>query len=197
MPPARSRVIPLTTEGPPARILATDDRPEVLRLVERTLGERYECELAGDVEEARERLAAGKFALALCDIQMPGESGLLLVEEIARKYPEMAIVLVTGVDDAGVAERAFELGAHGYLVKPFWPGQLLITTMNALRQSELELAQQAHSTALENRLQTLMDKAPVPIYVTYLTARPASGGEIVFLDDPYGRDGGIRLAAAD
>ena len=37
--------------------------------------------------------------------------------------------------------RAFELGAHGYLVKPFWPGQLLITTMNALRQRELELAQ--------------------------------------------------------
>jgi murein L,D-transpeptidase YcbB/YkuD len=38
---------------------------------------------------------------------------------------------------------------------------------------------------------------PVPIYVTYLTAFPASGGEIVFRDDPYGRDGDIRLAAAD
>jgi murein L,D-transpeptidase YcbB/YkuD len=38
---------------------------------------------------------------------------------------------------------------------------------------------------------------PVPIYVTYLTALPADGGEIVFHDDPYGRDGDIRLAAAD
>jgi murein L,D-transpeptidase YcbB/YkuD len=38
---------------------------------------------------------------------------------------------------------------------------------------------------------------PVPIYVTYLTALPAAGGEIVFHDDPYGRDGDIRLAAAD
>ena len=54
------------------------------------------------------------------------------------------------------------MGAHGYLVKPFWPGQLLITTMNALRQRELELAQKAHSKALEERLQTLMDRAPVP-----------------------------------
>ena len=38
---------------------------------------------------------------------------------------------------------------------------------------------------------------PVPIYVTYLTALPAVGGEIVFHDDPYGRDGDVRLAAAE
>jgi murein L,D-transpeptidase YcbB/YkuD len=41
-----------------------------------------------------------------------------------------------------------------------------------------------------------LDK-PVPIYVTYLTALPAAGGEIVFHDDPYGRDADIRLATAD
>jgi murein L,D-transpeptidase YcbB/YkuD len=41
-----------------------------------------------------------------------------------------------------------------------------------------------------------LDK-PVPIYVTYLTAIPAGSGEIVFHDDPYGRDGDVRLATAD
>jgi PAS domain S-box-containing protein len=147
------------------RILATDDRPEVLRLVERTLGEHYDCEFATGVEEARERLAAGAFDLALCDIEMPGESGLVLVEEIARDHPETAIVLVTGVDDPKVAEQTFELGAHGYLVKPFGPGQLLIMATNALRQRELELAQKAHSDAVEERLRMLMDRAPVPIYI--------------------------------
>ncbi len=150
---------------PAVRILATDDRPEILQVIERVLAERYECAFAGSVEEAREKLAAGPFHLALCDIQMPGESGLVLVEEIAGDYPETAIVLLTGVDDPDVAEKAFRLGAHGYLVKPFWPGQLLITAMNALRQRELELAQQAHSKAVEERLQTLMDMAPVPIYI--------------------------------
>jgi PAS domain S-box-containing protein len=149
-----------------ARILATDDRPEILRLIDRSLGDRYVCEFAGSVEEARRKLAkAGSFHLALCDIQMPGESGLVLVEEISRDHPDTAIVLVTGVDDAEVAKRAFEMGAHGYLVKPFWPGQLLITTMNALRQRELEIAQRAHNKALEDRLQALMDRAPVPIYI--------------------------------
>lgn len=130
------------------RVLAVDDRREVLRLIERSMGDRYECELAQDLDEARERLAAAPFQLALCDIQMPGESGLVLVEEIARKHEEMAVVLVTGVDDPDVAERAFHLGAHGYLVKPFWPGQLRITAANAMRQRELELAEQARHAVL-------------------------------------------------
>jgi PAS domain S-box-containing protein len=154
----------VSTEG--ARILVTDDRPEILRMVDRSLGEHFECELAGSVNEARAKLSAnGGFELALCDIEMPGESGLVLVEEIVEGHPDTAIVLVTGVDDPEVARRAFAMGAHGYLIKPFWPGQLLITAMNALRQRELEIAQRAYSKALEDRLQILMDRAPVPVYI--------------------------------
>ncbi len=161
----------LATEATPARLLVTDDRPEILRLFERTLGERYDCEFAGSVEEARGKLREKEFDLALCDIQMPKESGLVLVEEIARDHPDTGMVLVTGVDDSEVANRAFELGAQGYLVKPFWPGQLLITTINALRQRDLELAQRAHSRAMEERLQMLMDMAPVPVYIKDLERR--------------------------
>jgi len=131
-----------------ARILATDDRPEVLRLVERSLAEQYDCEFATSVGAAREKLAAEPFELALCDIQMPEESGLVLVEEISRHHPETAIVMVTGVDDPDVAEDAYRLGAHGYLVKPFWSGQLLITVANALRQHKLELSERRRHVAL-------------------------------------------------
>jgi putative two-component system response regulator len=135
-------------KAPRARILATDDRPEVLRLVERSIGAEYECRFASSVEAAREELAGEPFELALCDIQMPGESGLVLVEELAREHPETAIVMVTGVDDPEVAEDAFRLGAHGYLVKPFWSGQLLITVANALRQHRLEIAERRRHEAL-------------------------------------------------
>jgi cyclic di-GMP phosphodiesterase len=130
------------------RILATDDRVEILHLIERSLGSHYECELASSVGEARGKLAASPFDLALCDIQMPGEPGLVLVEEIVRDHPGMAIVMVTGEDDPATAERAFELGAHGYLVKPFWPGQLRITAANALRQQQLENAERVRHAAL-------------------------------------------------
>jgi PAS domain S-box-containing protein len=161
------------------RLLATDDRPEILRLIERTLGEHYECEFAGSVAAAREALRGSEFDLALCDIQMPGESGLTLAAEITGEHPHTAVVLVTGEDHPDVAERAFAFGVHGYLVKPFWPGQLLITAMNALRRRDLELAEKAHADTLEERLQALMDRAPVPVYMKDRERRYVLANQVV------------------
>jgi len=131
-----------------ARVLTTHDRPEVLRLVEHSLGEEYECEFATSVAAAREKLAGPPFQLAMCDIRMPAEAGLVLVEELSRNHPETAIVLISGVDDPTVVENALRLGAHGYLVKPFWPSQLQITAANALRQHRLEVAERTRRRAL-------------------------------------------------
>lgn len=116
--------------------------------MERSLGDRYECEFATSVAAAREKLTGSLFHLAMCDIQMPGEAGLVLVEELARNHPETAIVLITGIDNPKIAEDAIRLGAKGYLVKPFWPSQLRITAANALRQHELEVAERARHRAL-------------------------------------------------
>jgi PAS domain S-box-containing protein len=147
------------------RILAVDDRPEILRLIERSLGGGYEVALAADVPSARAELAERPFGLVLCDIEMPGESGLVLARELGLEHPHTAVVLVTGEDDPEVAERAFELGVDGYLVKPFWPGQLKITVLNALRRRQLEQAERERSRLVEERLQVLMDRAPIPVYM--------------------------------
>lgn len=95
-------------------------------------------------------------------------SGLALAEEITEEHPETAVILITGKDDPEIARQAFGLGGHGvhgYLVKPFWPGQLLITAMNALRRRELENSESAHRLNLEERRQTIIDMAPMPVYV--------------------------------
>jgi len=115
-----------------------------------------------------QELASSPFDLALCDIQMLDGSGLALVEEVTEEHPETAVVLVTDKDDPEIAREAFGFGGHGvhgYLVKPFWPGQLLITTMNALRRRELENFESAHRFNLEERRQTIIDMAPMPVYV--------------------------------
>jgi putative two-component system response regulator len=140
-------------------------------MVEGALGLRYDCSFTGSLEEAREQLAHDTFQAAICDLQTSMESGLDQVEEIARDHPQTAIVLITDVDDPEVTERTFRLGAHGYLVKPFWAGQLLITVKNALRQRELELTLAAESWAIEQRSQLLSDMAPVPIYIKDLDRR--------------------------
>ncbi len=151
-----------------ARILITDDQPEMMQFVDRALGRHYRCEFAASVAQAHKKLSATDFQLALCDLQMLDGSGLALAEEITEEHPETAVVLVTGKDDPEIARHAFGLGGHGvhgYLVKPFWPGQLLITAMNALRRRELENFESAHRLNLEERRQTIIDMAPMPVYV--------------------------------
>jgi putative two-component system response regulator len=131
------------TAGEPsekARILAADERRETLRFVEYSLGQRYDCEFADSIAAAQEKLSGPPFQLALCEVQTPEELGLALAEEIARDHPDTAIVIIATVDDLQVIEDAFRLGACGYLSKPLWSGQLLITVANALRQQQLKVA---------------------------------------------------------
>ena len=120
-------------------ILVVDDeqliRESLVRLVQ-TRG--YRCIGAKDALEARARLADEDFDLVLCDIQMPGPSGLELLRQIAEELPHTASVMVTGIDDPEVAREALELGAFGYVVKPFRPNEIFIQIMNALRRLDLE-----------------------------------------------------------
>ncbi|MGE0067884.1 MAG: HD domain-containing phosphohydrolase [Solirubrobacterales bacterium] len=157
--------------GERARVLVTDDRPEMLRTMRMALGEEYECVFAGSVEEARERLAERPFQLALCDVHAAGELALALAEEILAAYPGTAVILATDEESPTIADRAFELGVHGYLVEPFWPGQLLITVVNALRWRRLEMAKIAHNRNLRASFQTIIDNAPFPIYAKDSTHR--------------------------
>ncbi len=165
---ASHAISPVRAKPGLARILITDDQPEMLQLVDRALGERYRCEFAATVAQAHKKLGSTTFQLALCDIQMTDGSGLALAEEITEEHSETAVVLITDVDDPEVARQAFGFGGHGvhgYLVKPFWPGQLLITAMNALRRRQLEVSESAHRLNLEERRQRIIDMAPMPIYV--------------------------------
>jgi PAS domain S-box-containing protein len=147
------------------RILVTDDQPEMLDLMEQALGSRYECEFAGSAAQARDRLRDGSFGLAVCNLESAGSSGLGLAGEIVRDYPKTAtIVLMTGKDDPALAQRAFAHGVYGYLVEPFWPGQLLITVMSALRRRQLENEAEAHRRNLADQRQTIIDMAPIGIY---------------------------------
>ncbi len=146
------------------QILVTDDRPEMLLTIDRALGELYVCEFASNVAQARVKLAAGSFDLALCDISVGGEAALAFAEEILREHPGTAVILVTGEEDTEVARQAFDLGVYGYLIEPLRPGQLLIATMNALRRQQLEIAAKALSRNLAERFQTIIDMAPIPIY---------------------------------
>jgi putative two-component system response regulator len=132
------------------RILVVDDDEQICRLVVRLLASRgFECVVAGDAGAARERLADERFPLVLCDIGLPGESGIELVTALAEQMPETVTLMLTGNDDPALAETAFDLGAYGYILKPFDAGQLLIGVANALRRRDLELESRSQRERLE------------------------------------------------
>lgn len=122
-------------------LLVDDDRP-LRRAVRRQLERCGHAVLeASSVAEARAQLADLGGALVLCDIDMPGESGLVLVQALRIRQPEVAVVMVTAVDEPEVAAAATDFGAYGYVVKPFEANELTISVQNALRRRALEIAQ--------------------------------------------------------
>ena len=131
-------------------ILIVEDDAVARTYAGRILQSRFEIVYAEDAQEARGKLIGGPIDLLLCDIFLPGENGLDLVESVlARDGEGPAVVLVTIEDDESLVERAFEMGVYGYLLKPYRSGDLLITVTNALRRRQLELQAQAHERALE------------------------------------------------
>ncbi len=100
------------------RILIVDDDEPLRRLFASYLSETHSCETAGNAHEALEILAREPFALVLSDIQMPGLGGIELLRKIIEKYPETAVIMISGVDRTQRVIDAIRMGASDYLVKP-------------------------------------------------------------------------------
>jgi cyclic di-GMP phosphodiesterase len=133
-----------------ARILVVEDDREVGPLFAQLLKRAgFDPTLVGSSFEGRRALARQGFELALCDINLPGESGLELARHLVQRYPDTAVLMVSGLDDPQTARTAIELGAYGYIVKPFTHNELLIGVLNALRRRELEFESRERREELE------------------------------------------------
>jgi putative two-component system response regulator len=142
---------PATT---PARILIVDDDGHIRELVRRLLERAgYRCVTAENGVQAQKLLATQPFELMVCDLQMPGESGLDVISHVRATYPDTAAIMVTGVDDERLAGHALALGAYGYIVKPFSSTDLSIQVLNALRRRQLEIAQRHERERLEHMVE--------------------------------------------
>jgi len=104
-----------------ARVLVVDDSITMRKLILRSLGA---AGIVGAVEaadggEAIAKFKPGEFDLVLTDWNMPGKTGLEVVEEIRGRDARVKIVMVTAEAETSRVRAAFEAGACDYLVKPF------------------------------------------------------------------------------
>jgi len=132
------------------KILVVDDEEPIRRLLSRLLDMKgYQCTLASNAAEARNCIRDQNFDLILCDLNMPGEPGMDFIRYTLAEYQETAVVMVTAIDDHEIAETALEIGAYGYIIKPFEPNEVLINVANALRRRKLEIDNRNHRENLE------------------------------------------------
>ncbi len=107
------------------RVLIVDDEDGVRDLWSRWLkADGYSVTTAANADEALGHLEATPSAVALCDIRMPGHDGLWLAERIRQRYPETAVIMATGVQEAGPAVQTLRQGVIDYLTKPFGRARL-------------------------------------------------------------------------
>jgi response regulator RpfG family c-di-GMP phosphodiesterase len=133
-----------------ARILIVDDEEPIRYMLCQILDMGgYSYSAASDSREARAILNGQDFELVLCDVNMPGESGMDFIKFISAAYPETAIIMVTGQDDPELAESALDMGAYGYMIKPFKVSELMINISNALRRRKLEISNRIYIMDME------------------------------------------------
>ncbi|MEO8554300.1 MAG: response regulator, partial [Kofleriaceae bacterium] len=111
-------------------ILVIDDSMLVRQQVSRALtAAGYLVETATDGQDALDKLAANPgIALAVCDVNMPRMSGIEFLERVGTK---VAVVMLTTEGQPELMARAKQLGAKGWILKPFKP-ELLVAAAKKL-----------------------------------------------------------------
>lgn len=126
--------LPTDSRAEPAVLVVEDDRQFARSLVRMLEGSGFSAAHAASAEEARTLIATERFDLAICDLALPGDGGLVLARELQLTRPELALVVATGFLAPEVEASASEYGVSDFLVKPFDERELILTVVGALRR---------------------------------------------------------------
>lgn len=110
------------------KVLIVDDEESTVQLIEFILEKGNLIPiLAHSGVKALEKAREERPDLILLDIMMPGMDGLEVCEEIKKDHhlKEIPILFLTALGQETDVERGLKLGAHGYIIKPFNPSDLL------------------------------------------------------------------------
>lgn len=133
------------------RILVVDDEAIVRTIYSSFLEEKYPCDTAASSDEALALLAQNTYALVMSDIQMPGRNGVELLREIRSRYPDTAVIMVSGIDRPQRIRDALHIGAVDYLTKPCELDVLGFSVDRALDRRDLMLTTRTYRADLERQ----------------------------------------------
>ena len=137
-----------------SRILIVDDELSVRELLAEgleTFG--YRTRMAAGADAAYRMIQEEQPHLVLSDIDMPGKTGLELLDQVKKLNPDIEVVMVTGVIDADIAINSIRQGATDYVTKPFNLEEVRIVVDRTLEKRRLVLENRAYQQELEIKVE--------------------------------------------
>jgi len=121
-------------------ILAVDDEPHMLKLMERIITEKtpYQITTTSNSLEVPEILEKSEFDLIIMDLKMPGMDGLDLLRLVKQKGRFEEVVIITAFGSLESAIEALSLGVFDYITKPFKKEQIIFTINRAMRWQQMK-----------------------------------------------------------
>lgn len=129
------------------KILVVDDEEDMARaLYVRLKANGYNVVFASDSVQAFATANQENPDLILLDIMIPGGGGFVVAEQLKQSAAtrRIPIIFLTGIP--GGEERAYKLGASGYIMKPYQPEELMKAIHNALEISRKESGETSRET---------------------------------------------------
>ena len=175
---------------PSPLLLVVDDEPELRSLLAEYFGRHgFTVRTAADAAAARISVAEQAPALAILDINMPGENGLSLARWLRESQPRTGLVMLTTAGESIDRIVGLELGADDYLPKPFEMRELLARVRAVLRRTEVTAAAVIATSPVRASIESAGG-----------TRRVAFGACVLDLDERrlLGHDGNdIQISAAE
>ena len=144
---------------PSLRLLIVDDNPDdrfaYRRMLAKTVETPFEILEAHDGASALQQLAAGDVQLLLLDFHLPDIEGFELLHKVRAAYPQLPVVMLTGLDDVNTSVAALQAGADDYQVKGRLSGDSLLRSIRGAldkRALENQLASERERLELFYRL---------------------------------------------
>lgn len=121
-----------------AKILVIDDERAIRNTLKEILEfEHHEVDVAEDGPTGLAVFAAGHYDIVLCDIKMPQQDGIEVLQQLNQQAPDVPVVMISGHGNIDTAVEAIKKGAFDFIEKPLDLNRLLITIRNATDKQQL------------------------------------------------------------
>ncbi len=169
------------------RILAVDDTPSTLEMLQRNLvSQGYQVFTAPGMAAAIRMIEGTPVDLVITDLKMPGASGMDLIRHIHENFKDMEVMMITGYPTIEGAVTAVKSGAEDFLAKPFTDEELFSAVQRAFEK--LQRRRAAHATAFHtpHSPQGLMGESEAMQRLTHAIAKAATTAATVLITGESG-----------